>query len=312
MVRNPFWRGDPPVIDEIEIYTAIDDTGRAMALEAGAFDFIFPVTPENWDRLADKGFKLWIEEVPIMFSVRVNNVFPPTDDIRVRQAMAHAINYDELIPSVFGKYARRIATPITNDPGAKDFFIYDYDVEKAKALLADTGLSLPLKMKFNINSGKEKQLEAAQVLKAYWGIIGIDVELELMERSTSGAIGREEYKAYHEGGSTDFSWHLSWREWHGDGRAGYTFFSLYHSDVSANSWYIDDPRIDEIAEFGIGLAPIEEKLPRLEEGQKIWMEEAYGLPIATWSYVHASVPEFMDFSMTPNMYPVFENTYFED
>ena len=62
----------------------------------------------------------------------------PTDDIKVRKAICHGIDVDEMIATVIGKeYATKAIGPIPytmfgHDPNLKT---YDYSIEKAKAYL---------------------------------------------------------------------------------------------------------------------------------------------------------------------------------
>ena len=73
--------------------------------------------------------------------LNINNCKKPFDDIRLRQAVHHAIDKDALIPAGFGGLARPAANFLNpgyfahkaNVPG------YDYNPEKAKKLLAEAG-----------------------------------------------------------------------------------------------------------------------------------------------------------------------------
>lgn len=66
---------------------------------------------------------------------------PKFEDKRVRQALAHIVDYDYLIKNVMQGLAQRTVSPI--NPAkvfyAKDLPLYDFSIEKAKALLAEAG-----------------------------------------------------------------------------------------------------------------------------------------------------------------------------
>jgi ABC-type transport system substrate-binding protein len=313
MKLNPYWRGSKPQIDEIEIYAAIDDTARVIGLGAGSFDFIFPTPIEALDALEDQGFKLWVKPTPIMQQIQINNAYPPFDDVRVRQALAHSINREELVPVIWGKYAT-----ITNSPapvgttGYKDFPLYDYNPEKAKDLLTEAGYPNGVTVDMFVAQGNEKHLEAAQVIKTYAAAVGIDINLLLMDRLSMRALSFEERSDYLAGEDVDFSFHLDFRGWHADTLwAGDDMFSLYYSTQTNNKWYNENPELDELLDFSIGMAPLDERIEAVEMAQQIWMEECYGVMLYAAPYIYTTVPELKDIYTEPNVYVWFEDSYFE-
>ena len=232
MELNPFWRGKPPKITEIEIFEARDDSARAMAMEAGAFDFINPTVVEAVPRLKAAGLKVVVKPTPIIQQIEINNAFAPTNNLKVRQAIAYAIKYDELIPRIWGEYALRVRTAAPAlTIGYKDFPLYDYNPTKAKQLLTEAGFTEGLKLKMVVISGREKLLEAASAIKTYLAAVGIDLEIVLMESATISAITSDFRSRWLKGEmNLDFPYHLRLRGWHADTLwAGDDLFSLYHS-----------------------------------------------------------------------------------
>ena len=73
--------------------------------------------------------------------IGINLRNPKFQDKRVRQALAHVIDYDYLLNNVMQGMAQRLVGPI--NPAkifyAKDLPLYDFNIEKAKKLLADAG-----------------------------------------------------------------------------------------------------------------------------------------------------------------------------
>lgn len=112
-----------------------------------------------------------------------------TDDINIRKAVAHGINYDESLIARYGGngFAEAQMTSIFM-PGVTykvDIGTYEYNVELAKEYLAkagyDTENRLTLKCATNKSANND---EFAEMMLGYLAEIGIDLDLEVMNSST--------------------------------------------------------------------------------------------------------------------------------
>jgi peptide/nickel transport system substrate-binding protein len=195
--------------------------------------------------------------------------------------------------------------------GYKDFPLYDYDPQKSIELLADAGYPDGISVDMYVRSGNEKQLEAGTAIKTYAAAVGIDINLILMERQAMSAITREERNKYLAGEDVDFTYHLDFRGWHADTLwAGDDLFSLYYSTQSNNRWYNENPELDELLDFGIGMAPLEERIEAAEMAQQIWMENCYGVMLYAAPYIYTTVDNLENIYTEPNVYVWFEDSYF--
>lgn len=139
---NPdYWAG-VPAVKQVTIRMVPDDSTRLAELEAGTADLITDV-PGN---LVDRAKSQPGVEIKQLVSARRLYVFfnantAPTDDVRVRQAVNYAIDREAITKAVYGT----TATPLngiwnpSDAPFDPAFNPYPYDVEKAKALLAEAG-----------------------------------------------------------------------------------------------------------------------------------------------------------------------------
>ncbi|HCM99999.1 MAG TPA: ABC transporter substrate-binding protein [Pantoea ananatis] len=112
-----------------------------------------------------------------------NNTKAPTDNVKVRQALAMAINKPAIIEAIFkgtGTVAKNILPPgvWSADKDLKD---YDYDPEKAKALLAEAGVkpgteialwAMPVQRPYNPNARR-----MAEMIQADWAKVGIKANI---------------------------------------------------------------------------------------------------------------------------------------
>jgi len=113
--------------------------------------------------------------------VNLRTDMPPLDDTRVRQAMNYAVDVDSIIKDLYAGRATRLASAVGPQAFGFDASIqpYTYDVDKAKQLLADAGLSSGVSIKFDTAGSETKQL--AESLVGYWQKAGINAEIANMD-----------------------------------------------------------------------------------------------------------------------------------
>jgi len=140
-----YW-GDKPFFETVRQRFIPDENAAFNALLAGEIDMIGTVLGEGLDRIesvvAEPAFK--VERVPL----EINYVFLTTKnealrDLRVRQAIAHAIEREDLAlggQSGFGEPICQYVSPPT-EPWNNGYCPYPHDPDKAKALLAEAGHS---------------------------------------------------------------------------------------------------------------------------------------------------------------------------
>ncbi len=106
--RNPhYWQSGLPYLDQITFRPVPDTTQREDSLRTGAVDAIISIDPQTYEHFHDApGYESLIETSPVIGSptmgfVLLNCARPPTDDLRVRRALAKATD-QVAIQKVFG------------------------------------------------------------------------------------------------------------------------------------------------------------------------------------------------------------------
>lgn len=192
LIKNPdYWDKNKPRVDEL-IFRIIPDAGaRSVALQNGSLQYapLEPVALIEAKRL-EQGSDLvidtkgWRANAPMFFmdfNLRQNRF----QDVRVRHAIAHAINKDLLCKVVFYGFAKPATGPV---PSSQPRFYtpetpqYPYDPEKAEALLDEAGFrkdSNGVRMRFNhLNHTYGEQYQrAGQLIKQQLKRVGIEVTL---------------------------------------------------------------------------------------------------------------------------------------
>ena len=149
LARNAdYWRKEEPYLDEIVYQVLPDRAAAAGALEADEIQLAaFSAVPlADLDRISKvegievitKGY----ESLTYQLVVEINHRRKELADLKVRKAIAHAIDRDFVVESVFLGYAKPASGPVPQND--KQFYtadvpIYPFDVAKANALLDEAG-----------------------------------------------------------------------------------------------------------------------------------------------------------------------------
>ncbi|GAA6160752.1 ABC transporter substrate-binding protein [Ruegeria sp. HU-ET01832] len=141
--RNPNYWGDQPSLETATFKFISDPTAAFAAMMAEDVDVFdnFPA-PENLPQFeADPRFQVLVGSTEGETILSTNNKKAPFDDIRVRQAMAHAIDRQAIIDGAMFGYGTPIGTHFApHNPAYVDLTGNSaYDPKKAAQLLADAG-----------------------------------------------------------------------------------------------------------------------------------------------------------------------------
>ena len=138
-----YW-GEKPFFEVIDFRFIDDETAALNGLLAGEYDVISKVLAEGIERVAtfnsDPNFKVQFESANENSYMWLNVNEKAFKDIRVRQAIAHAINREEAL-AVYDGYADTTCLMVIPDaePYNSDYCPYPFDVAKSKALLKEAG-----------------------------------------------------------------------------------------------------------------------------------------------------------------------------
>ncbi|MCJ7871187.1 ABC transporter substrate-binding protein [Phaeobacter sp. J2-8] len=188
--HTDYFRGAPQ-IDTIMYRYITSGSARDLAFANGELDLFYGTREERWvERMRDDGNVIDVFEPGELRTLHLNTAMPPLDDIRVRQAVAHAINREELVAFTGASVARATTAPVPQGylGHAEKIEGLPHDIDRAKALLAEAGY--PDGVSFKVAITQATALNTAmQVIQAQLAKAGINVELDVMEhRSWHGAI----------------------------------------------------------------------------------------------------------------------------
>ncbi|WP_028955648.1 ABC transporter substrate-binding protein [Sulfitobacter sp. 20_GPM-1509m] len=141
--RNDAYWGDAPALAKATFKFISDPTAAFAAVMAEDVDVFagFPA-PENLPQFeADPRFQVLIGSTEGETILSTNNALPPFDNVKVREAIAHAIDRQAIIDGAMFGYGTPIGTHFApHNPAYVDLTgLSEYDPEKSKALLAEAG-----------------------------------------------------------------------------------------------------------------------------------------------------------------------------
>lgn len=196
---DDYW-GEPAKIANVDILYIADTTARTLALMSGDVDMIEGVRAPGWipSIQGQKPDLLFDMTAPGSFNTFFFNLLrEPLDKIEVRQAIAHAINKEELVQAL---------TPMSNisytlNPPhyptgyqldeLPEELRYEYDPDKAKQLLADAGFPNGFAIKVN-TSQREDYSSQHLIIQEQLRRVGINVDLNIMDHSAYHAENRKD------------------------------------------------------------------------------------------------------------------------
>lgn len=113
--------------------------------------------------------------------IAMSPTFEPTQDVRVRQALSHAIDRELIRQSLPGL---EVPTDIVYAAGKSEVATYPYNPERAKELLADAGYpnGFPITIMFQMRSPEDI---LAEIVRTAWEQIGLSVTLQGMEATAA-------------------------------------------------------------------------------------------------------------------------------
>lgn len=181
-----YFRGKPKIGQIIYRYIR-SDSSRDLAYTSGELDLVYGRQDQKWaERM--KGLKdtvLDVIEPAYQGTAYLNMTHKPLDDVRVRQAIAHAIDVRQVVAFKgdlvsFPPKTIFPAATLGTDPQAK---LPAYDPAKAKELLKAAGFEKGLKLKV-ISSQNITSLGPAQIVQAQLKKVGIEIEMDVVEHAT--------------------------------------------------------------------------------------------------------------------------------
>ncbi len=183
--RNDAWKGgERPGFARVIIQTVPEPATRANLIERGDADLSIDLSA-NDILVMEKTPKVKVVSIPQtngFTHISMNTQHAPFNDVRVRQAVAAALPYQDMFQAaLFGRGAKLWGADWTTPPnsGFPQPMPLHTDPARAKQLLAEAGMPNGFSTPFVISAGQSATAEpAAALVKEALGRVGIQVDIQ--------------------------------------------------------------------------------------------------------------------------------------
>lgn len=245
-----------------------EGTNRTIGLETGEVDIAYDIEPMDLERVREHSNLELLEEASLSTAyIGFNTQKEPFNDKKVRQALNHAIDVDEIIDVVLEGGGTKANGPINDRVFGyyEELEGYEYDPDKARDLLAEAGYPDGFKTSIWTNDNPVR-LRIAELVQA-----------QLLEVGVEASIEEVEWGAYLDrtaAGEHDM-FILGWVTVTAD--ADYGLYALYHSSQhgsAGNRTFFTNSEVDELLDKGRVSIDESERLAAYNRAQEIIVEEA--------------------------------------
>jgi peptide/nickel transport system substrate-binding protein len=288
--NDAYWQEGVPYLDAVEITPITDDTARDLALQGNEVDWAFTISPQNYNALVEDPAVV-VGTSPRLsydyFGLNLNR--EPFDDVRVRQAIAKAIDREQICNFAFFGLCEPIQGPTgSGTPWYFPYSPYDRDVEGARALLEEAGVADGFTLEIMTAIGFDETLRAAQVIEQQLSELNIEVVIDNVEFSVW--LEREangEFDAFM----------LSW--------LGLTdvedyFFLQQRTGQAFNFTGYSNPEFDALVDEGRTVDDFEERYAIYEQANQILVDDAPYIYMYVKQEVKAWSPNVHGFTVRPD------------
>ena len=237
------------------IYRPIPDAAPAVAmLQNGTLDAIYQLPNATFLELKDdpninKNYHLLNPSNLLVSYLGINNNNPKLKNKKVRQALAHLMDMDEIIKSVKLGMAGKLSSVIPADLpyAAKNLKPYNFNVKKASELLSEAGWKdsnnngiidkkingklVEMKLEYLISAGSEVSSDIAVIFKNAAKKAGVEIDVQSRERGE--ILKKRNGKTFEltpSGLGADLSYYDLFDYWHTTGPRNYFGFGTAETD----------------------------------------------------------------------------------
>lgn len=197
--RNPDYFRGAPILESIDYLFMPDNSSRLLAVEKGEVDVGTGIRKKEWVENATKaGIRMAAPNPPQQQLLIMNMTRKPLDDIRVRKAIAYAVDRGTFVDIIGPVLSGSMVSPIPpgyfghTETGMEQ---YEFDLDKAKKLLAEAGHVNGFDLGPQFCSESQDYLSPMKIVQEQLRQVGITFEIKVVDHPTYHKLIREDKNA---------------------------------------------------------------------------------------------------------------------
>jgi peptide/nickel transport system substrate-binding protein len=236
---NPGYWGGAPKVSGVTFRFISEPSTALSALQAGEIDWTDSIPTQRVAQLRDDD-SITLATTPSndYWYLALNETRAPWNDVRVRQAIAYAIDRDAIVQATsYGTaVANQLAIPKGN-PWHTPYHAYRHDIEKAKSLLREAGAA-PKSLDMLVTNEYPETVTAAQIIADNLAPLGITVNI----RTVDFATWLDEQNNGH--------FDMLMMGWLGNIDPDDFYYAQHHTNGSSNAQKFSNPQVDRLLDAG--------------------------------------------------------------
>jgi peptide/nickel transport system substrate-binding protein len=271
---DDYW-GETAQVDTVRVVAITDAKARATAVQNGEVDGADLIGPADLQPLEDAGMQIEAREPFTVLYLGMNQKTEPLDDIKVRQAIAHAIDKEAVAAASLPEGSELAINfmPQSVNGWTDDVTTYEYDPDKARELLEEAGAD-GATIDFNYPTDVSRPYmpspaDTFNVLRSQLQEVGLNIRPvadvwspDYLDKVT---------------GTDDHGIHLL--GWTGDYNDSDNFVGVFFGTATDEFGFDNKELFDKISEAR-GIPTLEEQTPLYEEINRDIAEFVPGVPLA--------------------------------
>jgi peptide/nickel transport system substrate-binding protein len=269
---NPDFVGTPPAVKNVQVNFIGDDATLLLRARSGDADVTIGLSKQAAKSLAnDDCCRLIVNDTTQSLQIMMPSKSKPFDNEKFREAMTYAIPYKEILDKVAYGYGKLFYGPYP--PAMPEFdptieAPRAQDMNKARALLKESGVSTPANVEMIINGSAPLDEQLATIVQAAWRPLGVDVKIsKLSTADFETRINKRDYQL----GIT--------RDGPGVVDAGYYLGYDMKCDNAFNASGICIPAADKLLEQARTESDPAKRLDLYHQIAKLWVAASPKIPV---------------------------------
>jgi peptide/nickel transport system substrate-binding protein len=174
-----YWDKDHPYLDEVVIKPYNDQAAMLIALQSGTINAAIGVPYKDAKRLTSEVQIVTGQPGATWYTLYASAKKPPFDNQKLRKALQYAVDRKSIVDNVLFGYGEPVYAPwpktsLAYNPKWDNF--YPFDLDKAKALLAEAGISATVDAEIMAPTSYPELGDMALILQQDLGKIGVNLK----------------------------------------------------------------------------------------------------------------------------------------